>query len=429
MSGVRRLLNEIHRRSVWQVSAIYLASGWTVFTVVLDLTDALLLPEWVPRYALVLLGLGLPLIVGTSYVQKGVGVRGMAATTHAGRLLTWRNVLGGGVLAFAALGAVTALRVVIPAPPANAMDGVGPARLAIFPATVRGSADPVLHEGIVDVLRGRLAVLEDLQIVDPGTVIKAARMKSEQEVVDVARAASIAEEHGWSLFVLPVISTSEGEIRIQATMFNTASPEKPLALAEAGGSVEDVFEHMDRLSVDLVFAQFGRASARLVRSAAQMTDSDAAWNAFLRGEQAMRRSQHDVALEAFQHAVEEDPSFALAYLRIAVVVALIEADGAYADLVGMAPHVLPRARALQNKLGEREREFLDAFAAFRAGDADRAETGFRAMLAARPGDLEARFFLAQTLRRQNPARGRSALEALPVFWEVLRADPDFTCPI
>ncbi|MEE8146661.1 MAG: hypothetical protein V3T24_03570, partial [Longimicrobiales bacterium] len=173
----------------------------------------------------------------------------------------------------------------------------------------------------------------------------------------------------------------------------------------------------------------GRASARLVRSAFQMTDSPAAWEDFLRGEQAMRNSQHDVALEAFQVAVESDNTFALAHLRTAIVAALMETDGSFTHLVGSAPNALPSARALVDRLDERDREFLVAYEAFRAGDGDRAEAGFEAMLVQRPGDVEARFFLAQTLMRLNPVRGRPASEARAVFEEVLRSDPGFTCPI
>ena len=429
MSGLRKLLDEIHRRSLWQVLGIYLAGGWAVFTAVLDLSEALLLPQWVPRYALVLLLIGLPIILVTSYVQQGLSGRAVVSQTGIRRLFTWRYALAGGVLAFAALGFATALRLVVPAPAPGLPAGAAEARLAIFPATVRGSADPVLHEGIVDILRGKLAVIDALQLVDPGTVIKAAGLQAQDEVLDVGRVVGIAHENGWGLFMLNVITATESEIRVQSSLFDVESPDEPLALAEAAGDPEDAFEVIDKVSVELVFAQFGRASARLTRSAYQLTKSEAAWNAFLRGEQAMRRSQHDVALDAFQTAADEDEEFALAYLRAAIVATLMETDGVFAHLAGSAPNSLPRARALADRLDERERDFLDAFAAFRAGDGDRAEAGFRGMLTERPGDVEARFFLAQTLLRQNPVRGRHAIEALPVFWEVLRADPDFTCPI
>ena len=195
MSELRKLLDEIHDRSLWQVLGIYVAGGWAVFTVALDLTDALLLPTWVPRYALILLLIGLPIVLVTSYIQRGFSGGRAISPTGAGRLFSWRNALTGGVRAFASLGLVTATRLVLPAPaPGLPALGVQPS-LAIFPATVRGSArDPVLHEGIVDMMRGKLAVIDNLQIVDPGTVIKAANLASQDEVVEVGRAAALANE-------------------------------------------------------------------------------------------------------------------------------------------------------------------------------------------------------------------------------------------
>ena len=194
MPTLKKLLDEIHSRSLWQVLGMYLAGGWAVFSVTLDLSEALLLPTWVVRYVFVLLLIGLPIILVTSYVQRGLSNRGFVPQTGVRRLFTWRNALAGGVLAFAALGLVTAIRIVLPADPPQLPAGRGVPQLAIFPATVRGGADPVLHEGIVDLLRGKLAVIDDLQIVDPGTVIKAAGMGSQEKVLDVGRAAAIAAQ-------------------------------------------------------------------------------------------------------------------------------------------------------------------------------------------------------------------------------------------
>ena len=286
MPALRKFLDEIRHPSLWQVLGVYLAGGWAVFTVILDVSEALLLPTWVVRYSLALLLVGLPITLVTSHVQQGLSKRGVVPHKGIRRLFTWRNALVSGVLAFAALGFVTAVRIVMPAAPPQLPAGSAVPQLAIFPATVRGGADPVLHEGIVDLLRGKLAVISNLQIVDPGTVIKAAGMQSQEVVVDVARAATIASERGWTLFILPVITASGGEIRLQASLFDVESTEEPLVLAESGGDALEVFAHIDELAVDLVLAQFGRASARLVRSAFQMTTSVTAWENFLRGEQA-----------------------------------------------------------------------------------------------------------------------------------------------
>lgn len=159
------------------------------------------------------------------------------------------------------------------------------------------------------------------------------------------------------------------------------------------------------------------------------TSSWPAWEAFIRGESALRRQVYDTAIAYLQQALAEDHDFALAHLRLAVAASLMETDGAYAHLVGAVPDALPRALELADRFGRRNRQFLEAFQAFRLGEADRAEAELRDLLRDYGGDVEARFFLAQVLMRQNPSRGRSALEARPVFERVLQDDPDFTCPI
>ena len=71
MTGLKNLVNEAHRRSLWQVFGIYLVVSWLVFQVVQTLTEGLGLPDWVPPFALILLLIGLPIVVATAFVQEG----------------------------------------------------------------------------------------------------------------------------------------------------------------------------------------------------------------------------------------------------------------------------------------------------------------------------------------------------------------------
>lgn len=311
-------------------------------------------------------------------------------------------------------------------------DATAPAvrSLAIMPATVRGSDEmtATLHEGVVDLLKANLSSLDAIRIVDPGTSIKVANMASPREQLDVVTVSSAAAEHGWDLLILPVVTESEDELRMQASLYDVASTDAPVVVRVAGDRA-DPFALIDRLSAELIENRFGAASRELVGAAYGMSTSWSAWEAFIRGESALRRQTYDTAIAYLQRALTEDDQFALAHLRLAVAASLTETDGSYAHLVGAVPDALPRALELADRFGKRDRQFLDAFVAFRLGEADRAEAGLRELLRDYGGDVEARFFLAQVLMRQNPSRGRSALEARPVFEQVLRDDPDFTCPI
>ena len=114
MSPLKQLIHEIHSRSLWQVLAIYAGASWAVFQVTQTLTEGLGLPDFVPRYALVLLLFGLPIVVATALVQKGPqparrrdptllpDSESQSGQSNAlQRLFTWRNAVVGGVLAFA----------------------------------------------------------------------------------------------------------------------------------------------------------------------------------------------------------------------------------------------------------------------------------------------------------------------------------------
>src|SRR5688572_4024502 len=78
MSSFRRLIHEVHRRSLWQVMGIYLGLSWFVLQVVNALTETAGLPDWVPPFALVLLLIGMPVVLATAFVQEG-GPRDLAA--------------------------------------------------------------------------------------------------------------------------------------------------------------------------------------------------------------------------------------------------------------------------------------------------------------------------------------------------------------
>ncbi|NIP60412.1 MAG: hypothetical protein GWM92_00535, partial [Gemmatimonadetes bacterium] len=83
MSAFRRVIHEVHRRSLWQVLSIYLVGSWVALQVVESLTESAGLPDWVPSFALVLLLIGLPIVMATAFVQEGMGGGGEAAESEA----------------------------------------------------------------------------------------------------------------------------------------------------------------------------------------------------------------------------------------------------------------------------------------------------------------------------------------------------------
>ena len=131
MSRLIQFIHEIHRRSLWQVLMIYLGASWAVMEATNQIVEQYLLPEWVYPAALILLLIGFPIVLATAFVREdreAAPVREMRDPTLLGtappettrpavaktvgsplaRLLSWRRAMLGGVLAFTALGLVSA---------------------------------------------------------------------------------------------------------------------------------------------------------------------------------------------------------------------------------------------------------------------------------------------------------------------------------
>ena len=102
---MKKLFQEIHKRSLWQVLGLYLAGAWLLLQIVDVLNQNLGLPRWVFVFALALLAVGLPVVLLTAMLQgvgRGAGkdsaleaASGAEAAASGGRsrggFFTWRN--------------------------------------------------------------------------------------------------------------------------------------------------------------------------------------------------------------------------------------------------------------------------------------------------------------------------------------------------
>ena len=98
--------DEIKRRKVFQVAAVYAVVAWLIIQIVDVVSEPLLLPDWFPRAVIVLLGVGLPLALILSWAfevtPSGV-VRDLgddATVRPRGRRLEYSLI---GLLAFAVI--------------------------------------------------------------------------------------------------------------------------------------------------------------------------------------------------------------------------------------------------------------------------------------------------------------------------------------
>ncbi len=119
MSGLKRLIAEVHRRSLWQVLLVYLGGSWAVLEAVSVFSEQYRLPDWLFTAALLLLLFGLLAVVVLSFVPMvGMPERGGQATERPDlalesetvaarrRFLTWRNAVASFVASLAVWGIV-----------------------------------------------------------------------------------------------------------------------------------------------------------------------------------------------------------------------------------------------------------------------------------------------------------------------------------
>lgn len=183
MPSLRRTLQEVHRRNLWRVLGLYVGGGCVVLQVIDLFIDRGFVPEWLFAGALVTLGIGLPVVLTTAWVQGGrMGVRVPRPDEEPSQIpeaalpLTWSRTLIAGVLAFALLGVAAAgymvMRVTgVGTPGTLAAQGVFDVGSSVVLADFESSVgDAAPSDLITEALSIDLAQSSALVLVGPGEV-------------------------------------------------------------------------------------------------------------------------------------------------------------------------------------------------------------------------------------------------------------------
>jgi serine/threonine-protein kinase len=354
-------------------------------------------------------------------VQAAAAPRGTTAPRLEPNAVRWRSRRWPGVAALlvvaVALGWMALQRFRGSAP-------LSTGQLAVLPFAVP-AAGPFgyLAEGMVDLLSRNLNGVGMQATVDPGRVMSAIGGGEKRGIQNAERGYEIARRLGAGRYILGSVHAVGGHLRIQAQLYEEgAGRVEPLAQATAEGDSAALFQLVDQLSAQLLVRGERSQGARLAQTASLTTSSLPALKAYLDGERNLRAAQFDSAVAGFQAATALDSSFALAHYRLAVA-------AAWTGRTGLLAPSITRALALADRLSERDRTLLEAFAEMAAGRPDEAERRYREILETYPDDLEARFQLANVLYNYNAPRGRPPGEAREHYDRVLESDPKFICPI
>jgi serine/threonine-protein kinase len=298
-------------------------------------------------------------------------------------------------------------------PPAAPVD---PRRIAVLPFAVRG--DPryaYLGEGLVDLLATKLDGAGELRTVDPRALLRFLPA-DRAGPADAELGRRAAEHFGAARFLLGTLVEAAGRLQCTAGLYDL----RGRVVASVGAAAEseaELFELVDELARHLLSAAGVSPGTRLTRIAALTTDSLDALRAYLLGERDLRAGRYFDAMEGFQGAVDADPSFALAYYRLA-------AAAAGCALADVAREVAGRGATHAGRLSPHDQLVFRAQRAWLEGDVSEAESLYNTITGTYPDDVEAWFHLGDLLFHSNPLRGRSAAEAREPFERVIRLEPE-----
>jgi TolB-like protein/Flp pilus assembly protein TadD len=272
------------------------------------------LASWTMGLAGVLLAIGAAVLVATGRFEARR--RAGAATVGIGRWFTWGNAALGGGLA-AALWVTVALVLVFRGP-GTTPSADGGIRLAVLPFENRGDpADAYVVDGIADQVRGKLTGLGAFQVT--------ARTSSDQYRGSPKSPQEIGRELGADYLLTATVSWAKdarggGRIQVVPELIDVRTGAATWQQA-FDADLTDVFQVQGDIAVRVAGALNVALGAGEQRELAERpTENVAAYDAFLKGEEARRSGGITGLSEAvsfFEQAVALDSTFALAWARLA----------------------------------------------------------------------------------------------------------------
>jgi tetratricopeptide (TPR) repeat protein len=251
--------------------------------------------------------------------------------------------------------------------------------------------------------------------VDPRAILGS--VGGATSAIDPSAGREVAERLGAGRFILGSIIQAGDRLQVRASVYESGAIGEPLSVGSVEGSAGDLFSLIDELAARLLVGGDEEPGQRVTRLAAVTTESLPALKAYLEGERHFRGGEYRRALESFQQATVLDSTFALAWYRVSMA-AEWNAQGR------LASRAARQASRYSSRLSKHDRDLLETLAAFREGDAVKAEQMYRTIVALYPEDVEAWFQLGEVLYHHMPILGYSASESREAWERVLKYEPD-----
>jgi tetratricopeptide (TPR) repeat protein len=297
---------------------------------------------------------------------------------------------------------------------------ISPTAIAVFPFAVRGGDEFTdLGEGMVDLLSTKLDGAGALRSVDSRAILGFVKQEGGGPL-DPERGRAAAEHFGAGLYLLGDIMAAGDQLNINASLYESGGSSGAVAEATVKGHKNQILGMVDELATRLLKDRLGGLDEFPFELAAVTTESYLALKAYMEGEQAFRATYRDHlgdAIDAFQRAVDEDSTFALAWDRLAVAVwwPMIDVD--------RTQQAINRAIRHSEGLPEQDRLRFRAFRAALYENDEEAEQLYRTIIGSYPDDVGAWHALGMVQLFNNHRRGRSPSEARDAFERALTLDP------
>lgn len=327
MSHLKRLIQEVHRRSLWQVLLIYIGAAWACFELIATVADTMGLPGWLPGLAIVLFLLGLPFVVATACVREDVVPSpedtGVAEATRVEadrkdaaqrrRILTWRSAGLSLLAALAVWGIVATGWLVLHERQAETGTGTEERpSVAALPFVNRSGLEEDLYftEGIHDEILTLLSKISSLSVRGRTSVMQYRDTEMNLRAIGEELSARYLLEGG--------VQRAGGTVRINLQLVDAETDEHVWAETyDRPLTVENLLNVQSEVALRVAEALKATLTPdETERIGRRPTANPQAYDAYLRGLAHFRHLTHqsqDSAMAYLELAVELDPDFALAH--------------------------------------------------------------------------------------------------------------------
>lgn len=410
-NGMKGFFQQLRDRHVLRTAVLYLGAAWVALEFIGFVVENYSLHRALLDASLYLLIVGffIALVVGWFHGREGR------------QPVTGREKAIVGALAAVALVGTGAIlsrdypeqRAPTLAPAGVIPEDLGEGSLAVLPLTNRTGADSLdwLGPGLADMLTTNLAQLEGLRVVSAQRLLDLLRQAGREETEEIPDdlALQVAAQSGARSLVRGSFMAVGDEVRLDVQLIDLEDGTVTTA-EQARGS--DVFALVDDVSAKLSGRMLGPAftPTELTPVTQLATGNLEAYREYQEGLLAERRFLLEQAEGHYRRAVELDPEFAIAWLRL----------GMLGNVVGQeALQAFQNADQFKNRASDRDRYMIEAmFAANFERDADAAESLLRELIERYPEEKEARYQLGVFYDQ----RGR-ANEARAMIEEAVTLDP------